>query len=78
MMVPFAGYDPSDKPFASGAIVPLSLNGKRSMAYRMFKSGKDTAQIAMALGVQENLVERWITRERCKRLGLPNPYEVKS
>jgi len=44
----------------------------------MFKSGKDTTQIATALDVQENLVERWITRERCKRLGLPNPYEVKS
>lgn len=74
-MVPYAGHDPSDRPF--GGTAPVSRNGKRSAAGKMFKAGRDTVQIASALDVDEYLAERWITRERCERLGLPDPYEVR-
>ena len=31
-------------------------------------------QLAERYGVQERTVLRWITEERCKRLGLDSPY----
>jgi hypothetical protein len=40
----------------------------------MFMNGKDTLDISKALGVREKTALRWITEDRCERLGLPSPY----
>jgi transposase len=45
------------------------------LAYDHFLLGRDTAAIAEMMGVSESIVLRWITVERSKRRGLPNPFE---
>lgn len=43
-------------------------------ALLMFRAGKDTAFIADHFKVTEAGVLRWITQERSRERGLPNPY----
>lgn len=77
-MVPYAGYDPSDRPFGRGRRYPESYPSKRVRSSELFKAGKDTLAIARLLGVQEKTVLRWISEDRSARLGRPNPYGAKS
>jgi len=54
---------------------PIRHRRTRSqMAYDLFRLGNDTADLAARLEVQEATILRWITYERSRRLGLPNPY----
>lgn len=67
-LVPFAGQDPWDSVRPSSA-------GQR--AYDLFTEfGYDTMQVAKRMNISEAKAERLITIERCRRSGLPNPYEV--
>lgn len=47
-------------------------------AYELFQSGMDTDQIARLLWQREALVLRAINIERSRRLGLIEPYAVRS
>lgn len=47
-------------------------------AVTMFRDGSDTLQIAHSLANRESTVLRWITLERCQRLNLPIPYDIKA
>jgi hypothetical protein len=43
-------------------------------AYNMFKSGRDTLDIAAEMGKPEPVILKWITIVRSARLSLPRPY----
>lgn len=45
-------------------------------AATLFWGGMDTLQIAHNFAVKEATILRWITMERCQRLGLPSPYQT--
>ena len=66
MTIPYAGKDPDENRWETRA----------ERAYRMFKSGKDTLEIAKRFGAKESTALRWISRERSTVLGLPDPYEA--
>lgn len=70
MLVPFVGHDAVDQPFDRHA-------ARRAQAYSRFKSGADTLQIARAFRVREATILKWISIERSRRLGLPDPYEAR-
>lgn len=63
------------------AYVPVSNNPRAEAmpsAYELFQSGMDTNQIARLLWQREALVLREINIERSRRLGLIEPYAVRS
>lgn len=74
-MIAYAGKDPTEVPVYENENVFLlrQSHTRPQRAYRMFLAGADTADIAKRIGYHERTVVRWITAERCKRLGLPNP-----
>jgi hypothetical protein len=51
---------------------------KASRATVMFRSGRDTLEIAEALKVSEADVLRWINEDRSLRKSRPNPYGAAS
>ncbi len=66
-MIPYAGQDRKEKYWSAM---------RRSRALMMFQVWKkDTAFIAGQLNVSEPRIHRWITEERSRDDGLPNPYE---
>lgn len=74
-MIPYAGFDPTeDLPGYWPSRKDLMGSGRRQRAYVMFRAGRDTYNIALAIGVDESRVLEWISIERSDRLGLPVPY----
>lgn len=74
-MIPYAGYDPTEGREGYYPSPQAIRDGDmRQRAYVMFRAGRDTLEIAQALGVEEHRVHAWISRERSDHLGLPNPY----
>lgn len=71
-MIPYAGKDPWERQIGEGYI-PWS---KYDAAYERFSFGWDTHKIAQFMGVSEAKVLKYITIERSRLLGLPNPYGV--
>jgi hypothetical protein len=75
-LISFAGkpryYTTSWRPSA-----PKPRESRQVRAYEHFLLGRDTAAIAEMMGALEATVLRWISVERSKRRGLPNPYERK-
>lgn len=65
-LIPFAGDDR-----------PAPLKAIRLTAATLFRQGMDTREIAIAKDMTEQAVLKRVTLERCRRLGLPNPYEAK-
>lgn len=55
---------------------PGRLRGVRLAASTLFRQGKDTHEIAIRKDEHEHIVLKRVTLERCRRLGLPNPYEA--
>ena len=77
-MIPYAGYDgwrapawlPA-KPLPSpGYAVPHDA----IRAYNLFQTGKDTLEIASAMGVSEAVALRWVSDARSAFRGLASPY----
>lgn len=64
-LVPFAG---DDRP---GRLKHVSYD-----ASTMFRHGYNTHEISLAKDMKEHAVLKRVTLERCRRLGLPNPYEA--
>jgi len=75
-LVEYAGKDPEDTPFSTRLTGwEATRHSRQHQAYRRFLfEDEDTMQLAERYGVQERTVLRWITEERCKRLGLDSPY----
>lgn len=78
-LVAYAGKDPFEPPLdvSEPKYLRRASDTRPERAYRMFRNGKDTFYIALVMKTKEVNVLRWITAERCKRLGLDNPYSVK-
>lgn len=72
-LVQFSGDDQRPRP---RRIERKTERTKKPSAYDLFRLGKDTAEIAELLGVEEHVALRRINVERSKRLDLPSPYEV--
>jgi len=71
-VIPYAGKDPWEKQIG-GAFVARS---KSAIAYERFELGWDTLKIAKFMEITEAKALQYITIERSKLLGLPNPYGV--
>lgn len=71
-LIPYAGKSRHDVAF--GDVAP----NRAATAYRRFLEGADTYDIAKRYSVSEATACRWITQERCLRLGLPMPLTVRS
>lgn len=80
MLIPFAGQDPEEPAIEVPETKYLhrKTHTRPEMAYRLFRIGRDTAELAERFKRDESTVLRWITAERCRRLGLPSPYLVRS
>lgn len=78
MLVAYAGKDPEEPPLDTPETKYLhrKTHTRPEMAYRMFRMGRDTLDLAARFSREEQTIVRWITAERCKRLGLPNPYQA--
>jgi hypothetical protein len=50
---------------------------KRDRAYRLFKRGRDTQEIADIMNVRESTALRYVNIARSLELGLSRPYECK-
>lgn len=72
MMVPYAGQDPEEPPLSvpETKFLHRKSHTRPERAYRMFLAGADTLEISRRLRYSEATVLRWITAERCRRLGL--------
>lgn len=78
MLVEYAGKDPGDIPYSMKLTDWEASRQSRSyQAYQYFRRGLDTIELAEKYQVKEPTVIRWITKERSKRLGLPNPEFAK-
>lgn len=69
-MIPYAGKYPRGK--MDQRYCPGVSSSYRALM--MFRAGKDTAFIADHFKLTEAGVLRWITEERSRERGLPNPY----
>ena len=84
-LVRYAGYDEEAEPGVKRPLTPEQLQErafrrrKRLVirAYTMFKAGKDTADIAVALDRKESTVLRWVSIARSWHKKLPVPYEAR-
>lgn len=76
-MVPYAGKDPEEPPLSvpETKFLHRKSHTRPEMAYRLFLLGHDTLQLSRRFRYSEATVLRWITLERCKARGLPNPYQ---
>ena len=69
-LIRYAGYDPADPDYGHeyrGRVAKYgSISRQRNSlrALRLFRSGKDTLDIAKAMHVQERTVVRWLDKER--------------
>lgn len=80
-LVAYAGKDPEEPPLEVPETKFLRRQSytRPEAAYRRFLLGASTFDLSKSYrGVREPTVLRWITAERCKRRGLPNPYEARS
>lgn len=64
-------YSGQEAPPARARLSPIP---KSRRAYLMFRHGKDTLFIAEHYHVRESTALRWISEERSRLRGLPNPY----
>jgi hypothetical protein len=69
MLVAYAGREP----FQSGD----RGSEKRDRAYRLFRHGRDTQEIADIMNIRERTALRYINVARSAELGLSSPYERK-
>lgn len=76
-LIPFAGQDPDEPPLSVPETKYLHRKShtRPEMAARLFSMGHDTFDLSRRFKREEQTVQRWITVERCKARGLPNPYE---
>lgn len=68
-LIAYAGREP----FAEGD----RGSEKRDRAYRLFKRGRDTQEIADIMNIRESTALRYISVARANEHGLPLPYERK-
>ncbi len=66
-LIAFVGHDPTENEYRP-------RHGHRQAAYNRFCKGKDTLTIAEEMGQMERTILKWISVERSRRLGLPDPY----
>lgn len=70
-LIPYAGASRHDAAF--GEVSPA----RAATAYKRFLQGMDTYDIARRYSVSEATALKWITQERCLRLGLRSPFKSK-
>ncbi len=70
MLVAYSGKDTDELP-------PDGRENRPERAYSMFLAGSDTFDISRRFGLLERTILRWVTRERCRRLGIPEPTVCK-
>jgi len=73
-LIPYAGKDPTEKPYTPFDKPRAPRYFRPVRAYRLFQNGRDTLEIAAMLHVKEPTIHRWISVERSKSRGLPNPF----
>lgn len=80
MLIPFAGQDPEERAIEVSETKYLfrKTHTRPAMAYRMFRMGKDTEELAERFKRDESTILRWITMERCRTRGLSDPFERKA
>jgi hypothetical protein len=76
MLVEYAGKDRFEPPLdvSESKYLQRQSSQRSERAYRMFRAGRDTFYISTVMRAKEPTILRWITAERCKRLGLANPF----
>ncbi len=76
MLVSYAGQDHDEPPLDVPETKYLQRRSstRSERAYRMFRAGSDTLEISRVIRYGEATVLRWITVERCKRLGIAQPH----
>jgi len=79
LLVPYAGSEaPAETARQSAQERRLRQHwGHAKRAYVMFKAGRDTHEISLAIGFPERLVSRWITDMREQLGKLPDSYRGK-
>ncbi len=71
MVIPYAGMDPHEPPLVAPETKYLRhARSRQELAYRLFLVGYDTLDLATRFRCEEATALKWITAERCKRLGL--------